>query len=145
MSFLYIYVFHILFLLDFSISEDTLSSIISLEYQKRMKANHIKSQALKNKYYETYKSCIARGDGTGVIVKMATKYDVAPCLIAKLILQKYFEEHGHSNDPDFNVTQNINSYMRNTALIPDMDLAYEVFLCTLYDDLYSPLVETLKQ
>lgn len=109
-----------------------------------MKANHVKSHTLKVKYYELYKEGIGRRDSPGIILRLAEHFDIAPCLIAKLILQRYFEECDPSSD-ESNTIQSINLYMRDTTLIPDMDLSYEIFLCTLYDDLYSPLVETIKQ
>ncbi|XP_044265786.1 CDAN1-interacting nuclease 1 [Tribolium madens] len=119
------------------INHDTLYSILSLEYQKRMRVNHVKSQSVINKYWDLYQMSVKKGAGPGIILQMAQQFDICPCLIAKLILQKYFEEC------NMELTQ-INAHLRDTSLIPDPHLAYEVFLCTIYDNLYSPLSETMK-
>ncbi|RZC35185.1 C15orf41 -like, partial [Asbolus verrucosus] len=103
-----------------------------------MKVNHIKTQSNMNKYWELYKEAVKNSESPGIIVKMSEQFDICPCLIAKLILQKYFE------DSEIAEQIQINNYLRDTSLIPDVDLAYEIFLCTLYDNLYSPLSETMK-
>ncbi|KAJ8924479.1 hypothetical protein NQ315_007276 [Exocentrus adspersus] len=122
-------------------SYDTLYSILSLEYQKRMKCTHIKTLTARNKYWDLYRQSVESGDNPGIIVRLAAEYDVAPCLVAKIILGKYFE---NAVEEQSGSGVNINFYLRDTCLIPDMDLAYEVFLCTLYDNIYSPLTETMK-
>jgi hypothetical protein len=119
-----------------NIKSDTLYSIVSLEYQKRMKMNHIKSQTNINKYWDLYQQAVKNRQSPGIILKIAEQFDICPCLIAKLILQKYFE--------DLNLIEQINNYLRDTSLIPDAELSYLVFLCTVYDNLYSPLSETMK-
>ncbi|XP_074034375.1 CDAN1-interacting nuclease 1 [Leptinotarsa decemlineata] len=124
-------------------SYDTLFSILSLEYQKRMKCNHMKTQMNKNKYWELYLEGVKNMDSPGIIVRIAERLDVAPCLVAKLILSQYFENNESSGSSD-QVTLNVNSYLRDTTLIPDMNLASEIFLCTLYDNIYSPLTETMR-
>lgn len=53
-------------------------------------------------------------------------YDIVPCLIAKLILQKYFEENDSLNSALCG--SNVNVYLRDTTLIDNMDLSYEIFL-----------------
>lgn len=92
-----------------------------------MKTNHIKSQSVKNKLYELYVDAVNKGERPGIIVRIAENYDVAPCLVAKLILQKYFEEHDLF-EADANGNNNINVYLRDTTSIPNVDLSYEIFL-----------------
>ncbi|XP_018568008.1 uncharacterized protein C15orf41 homolog [Anoplophora glabripennis] len=124
-------------------SYDTLYSILSLEYQKRMKCSHVKNQMNKNKYWDLYKRGVEDDNNPGIIIRMAAQFDIAPCLVAKCILNKYFETLETSGDKDQS-SVNINIYLRDTCLIQNMDLAYEIFLCTLYDNIYSPLTETMK-
>jgi hypothetical protein len=95
-----------------NIKSDTLYSIVSLEYQKRMKMNHIKSQTNINKYWDLYQQAVKNHESPGIILKIAEQFDICPCLIAKLIPQKYFE--------DLNLTEQaqINNYLRDTSLIP---------------------------
>lgn len=86
-----------------------------------MKVNHIKNQSVINKYWDLYQEAHKNGQKPGIILRMAEQFDICPCLIAKLILQKYFENCNTE-------TVQINSYLRDTSLIPDKDLAYEIFL-----------------
>lgn len=90
-----------------------------------MRCNHIKTPDVQNKYWERYNFAIKNREPPGIITRMSAEYDVTPCLIAKLILQKYFDVLEKKVD-------NINVYLRDTTLISDMDLAYEVFLVNLH-------------
>ncbi|KAK9869325.1 hypothetical protein WA026_003079 [Henosepilachna vigintioctopunctata] len=121
------------------ISKDTLASILSYEYQSRMKAKYVKNSNTKKKYWEAYTTKLNNSECPGIILRIAEDADIAPCLVAKLILEVYFEDRNEDNG-NFNV----NTYLRNTALIPDQDLAYEVFLCTHFDNLYSPVADIIR-
>jgi hypothetical protein len=88
-----------------------------------MKMNHIKSQTNINKYWDLYQQAVKNRQSPGIILKIAEQFDICPCLIAKLILQKYFE--------DLNLIEQINNYLRDTSLIPDAELSYEVFLVSV--------------
>lgn len=93
-----------------------------------MKANHVKTQSQKNRYYHLYSVRTKQHQRPGIIIKIAEEFDVAPCLVAKLILQKHFDELDVSTELESNGNGNINLYLRDTTLIPDKQLAYEVFL-----------------
>ncbi|KAL3285832.1 hypothetical protein HHI36_000352 [Cryptolaemus montrouzieri] len=108
-----------------------------------MKAVYYKNQIAKKRYWEMYINSLNKLESPGIILRIAKNEGIAPCLIAKLILQVYFEDYSGSMDTDKS-SVNINVYMKNTALIPNMDLAYEVFLCTNYDNLYSPVADTIR-
>ncbi|KAK9751812.1 Protein of unknown function TPD sequence-motif [Popillia japonica] len=122
-----------------SVDEGTLFSILSHEYQRQMKYSHTKTSSVINKYFNLYEEALVKREDPGIILRIALQADISPCLIAKLILQKYYENVECDGE---NI--NINKYLRDTTLIENIDLAYEVFLCTLYDDQYSPAVETMK-
>ncbi|CAG9821839.1 unnamed protein product [Phaedon cochleariae] len=122
-------------------SYDTLYSILALEIRNRMKINHPRSQMNQQKFWEIYQKSIENCDKLGTIVRMAEKFDTSPCLLAKVILNQYFEKEHCCEDVPLS---NINIYLRDTTLIPDMHLAAEVFLCTLYDNIYSPLTESMR-
>lgn len=124
------------------ISYDTLYSILSLEFQRRMKTKHIKTQETKIKYYQMYQNALKNREQPGIIVRIAENFEMAPCLIAKLILAQHYERK-RMNDGE-PIETNMNVYLRDTTLIEDMDLAYEAFLCTLFDNIYSPLTEVMK-
>lgn len=89
--------------------------------------NYAKYQSQKNKYFEEYVEAVQKGDSPGIIVRIAKKYGLTPCLVAKYILQKHFEQ----NDDDSNGGNKITMYLRDTTLIPNMDLSYEVFLVSV--------------
>lgn len=94
-----------------------------------MKTNHSKTQSNKIKYWEFYRKAVKSREKPGIIVRMGEYFDIAPCLIAKLILNYYFdnaEKAEHSEHSEQH--SNINIYLRDTSLIQDMDLSYEVFL-----------------
>ncbi|GJQ65943.1 hypothetical protein Trydic_g4041 [Trypoxylus dichotomus] len=122
-----------------SVDEGTLFSILSHEYQKQMRILHVKTPNVINKYFNLYEEALNKREDPGIILRIALHANISPCLVAKLILQKYYD--GAESDSE-NV--NVNKYLRDTTLIKNIDLAYEVFLCTLYDDQYSPTVETMR-
>ncbi|KAF5275379.1 hypothetical protein FQA39_LY06836 [Lamprigera yunnana] len=124
-------------------SKDTLQSIVSNEYQKRMRYLYVKTPETVNKFYNLYTEALERNDEPGIIVRMATDFRICPCLIAKLILQKSFMDDSVSND-NLKISNQVKRLIRDTNLISDPRLAYEVYLCTLYDDLYSPSVEIMR-
>jgi len=43
------------------------------------------------------------------------------------------------------IRSEINRLLRDTTQIDDRDLAYEVYLCTIHDDHYGPMPDTIKQ
>lgn len=95
-----------------------------------MKCTHVKTQLNKNKFWDLYKSGVENGDNPGIIIRIAAQFDVAPCLVAKCILNRYFETLETSENKDHSPA-NINIYLRDTCLLPNMDLAYEIFLVSL--------------
>ncbi|CAG9839445.1 unnamed protein product [Diabrotica balteata] len=124
-----------------SCSYDTLYSILQFEYQKRMKINHSRTQHNKQRFWELYQQSVKNKEDPGIIVRIAENFDIGPCLVAKIILNKYFE---NNNDENAEPVSNVNVYLRDTSLISDPILAYEMFLCTLYDNVYSPLTDAMK-
>lgn len=111
-----------------SVDKATLSSILFHVWQKRIKVNYYKYQSQKNKYFEEYIEAVEKGDNPGIIVRIAQKYRIPPCLVAKFILQKYFQQ----NDEDASGGNKVTTYLRDTTLIPNMDLAYETFMVGVY-------------
>ncbi|KAK4885413.1 hypothetical protein RN001_001684 [Aquatica leii] len=126
------------------VSSDTLHSIVSNEYQKRMKYYYVKTPEAVDKFYSLYREAVNSDQPSGIIIRIAVNTGICPCLIAKLILQKPFMDDSVLNKSVFKISSEVKRYIRDTNLIPDPRLAYEVYLCTLYDDLYSPTVEIMK-
>lgn len=91
-----------------------------------MKINYIKYQSQKDEYFEQYNAAVQQGESPGIIVRIAQKFSVTPCLVAKLILQKYLEDRGEYDE--MSGASQVTMYLRDTTSIPNMDLSYEVFL-----------------
>lgn len=109
-------------------AKDTLGSIISIEYQKRMKINFSKTPTNEAKFYALFMEGVANGDDPGIIIRLAEKYGITPCLIAKLILKKYYRD---LEVEETVINNDVKTYLRDTTLITNMDLAYEVYLVKL--------------
>lgn len=117
------------FLLFYSIDKNTLCSILSHQFRQRMKYTYIKSPETIECYYSLYTEALSRGDSPGIILKIAEENEVAPCLVAKLILEKCLG--GVSEDNEENSVINVNIYLRDTNLVEDERLAYELFLVSI--------------
>lgn len=89
----------------------------------------MKSGSIVTKYYNTYKNGIENREPPGIMLRIAKEHDVNPCLVSKLILQRYYSIL-NTNDEAKSPLQ-VNKYIRDTTLIEDMDLAYEVYLVSL--------------
>ncbi|CAG9858095.1 unnamed protein product [Phyllotreta striolata] len=126
-----------------SCSGDSLYSILQFEYQRRMKTNHSLLHSNKQNIWQSYVNSVKERERSGIILRIAENLDVAPCLVAKIILHRYFDEFYKDNNEEQPVS-NINVYLRETSLINDPKLAYEVYLCTLYDNIYSPVTDVMK-
>lgn len=105
--------------------------MLAQEYQARMKTTHIKSHSTMNKYYDLYTEALENGEKPGIIVRISKEANICPCLVAKLILQKFFSRY---DDPQKSPnTLNVSQYLRDTSLIEDKDLSYEVYLvCNVF-------------
>lgn len=121
----------------------TLGSIYSLEYQRRMKRNHPKVAASAAKFYDRFQEAVNRGDEPGIILRLAQEVDISPALLARMILEQHYEKLA----PEVAVSVSkslISRKMKDTTLIEDRDVAYEIYLSTLNDDQYGPLADVGK-
>ncbi|CAL7951064.1 unnamed protein product [Xylocopa violacea] len=117
---------------------NTLSSILSLEIQHKMKVNHSKLFGNNKNYYDTYIEAVQNGEPVGILLKMAKNIGAAPALLARNVLEK------HCGKDESNVSRNeVTKLFKDTTLIQDKDLAYEVYLCILYDNLYGPIADAV--
>ncbi|KAI5618888.1 hypothetical protein C0J50_21559 [Silurus asotus] len=66
--------------------------------------------------------------------------DLSPSLLARLLLERFLEEHSGSASSK----QVLNSMLREPSLIPDVQLAIHVEQCTINDCCYGPLVDCIK-
>ncbi|KAF5909596.1 hypothetical protein DAT39_000714, partial [Clarias magur] len=123
-------------------SQSTLLSIFSLEYQKRMKRSLVKHHAADviEVYYQRYRSEASRHPSDPVLLELANEVDLSPSLLARLLLERFLEEHQGS----VSSKQVLNSMLREPSLIPDVQLARHVEQCTINDCCYGPLVDCIK-
>ncbi|KAK3563759.1 hypothetical protein QTP86_034484, partial [Hemibagrus guttatus] len=141
-------------------SQSTLLSIFSLEYQKRMKRSLVKHHTdVIEDYYQRYRSEASKHPSDPVLLALANeilhfykstqpqntnhgncKVDLSPALLARLLLERFLEEHQGSASSK----QVLNSMLREPSLIPDVHLARHVEQCTINDCCYGPLVDCIK-
>lgn len=86
-----------------------------------------KTQNNRNYFWSMFSEKIGR-EGPGILVKIAEEHEIPPCLIAKLILQKYYEEKAEEENLDKEPVTKLYHYLKNTTLISDGQLAQEIFL-----------------
>ncbi|KAI4489131.1 PREDICTED: uncharacterized protein C15orf41 homolog isoform X1 [Polistes canadensis] len=117
---------------------NTLFSILSLEIQQKMRINHTKLFGPNKNYYENYIEAIQKGEPVGILLKMAKEINAPPALLARNVLEK----HCSQDDPNIS-RKDVSRLFKDTTLIEDKDLSYEVYLCILYDDLYGPIADAM--
>ncbi|XP_021923656.1 uncharacterized protein C15orf41 homolog isoform X3 [Zootermopsis nevadensis] len=108
-----------------------------------MKRNRPKVYKRLKELYDRYNNAVKAGEDVGVMMRLASEVDLSPALLARIILEKYYEKHPEkSTEP---VTKGfITKLMKDTTLIKDKDLAYEVYLCVIYDDQYGSISDCIK-
>lgn len=123
------------------VSADTLGSIYSLEYQKKMKKNHQKFSKAGEKLYKKYQKEADSGEKPGILLRLADSIDLSPALLARIILEQHHEQMSDEEEASRNA---ITKLMRDTTLIKNKELAYEVYLCIIHDDQYGPVTDCIK-
>uniref|UniRef100_A0A8I3PPJ9 CDAN1-interacting nuclease 1 n=1 Tax=Canis lupus familiaris TaxID=9615 RepID=A0A8I3PPJ9_CANLF len=76
-------------------SQATLLSIFSQEYQKHIKRTHAKhhtSEAIET-YYQRYLNGVGRNGSAPVLLELANEVDYAPSLMARIILERFLQDH----------------------------------------------------
>ncbi|XP_069909447.1 CDAN1-interacting nuclease 1 isoform X3 [Oryctolagus cuniculus] len=123
-------------------SQATLLSIFSQEYQKHIKRTHAKHHTLEaiESYYQRYLNGVLKNGAAPVLLELANEVDYAPSLMARIILERFLQEH-EETPPSKSV---INSMLRDPSQIPDGVLANQVYQCTVNDCCYGPLVDCIK-
>ncbi|KAI5102529.1 hypothetical protein C0J45_7881 [Silurus meridionalis] len=91
-------------------------------------------------YYQRYRSEASKHPSDPVLLELANEVDLSPSLLARLLLERFLEEHSGSASSK----QVLNSMLREPSLIPDVQLAIHVEQCTINDCCYGPLVDCIK-
>ncbi|XP_014229745.1 uncharacterized protein C15orf41 homolog [Trichogramma pretiosum] len=121
-----------------SVDRNTLLSILQQEITQRMKVNHSKVFGKDKSYYGAYLEAVQKGESAGILLRMATALETCPMLLAKRILKSCYDPEDKMNNKD------LNKLMHDTTLIEDATLAYEIYLCVLFDDQNGPISNSIK-
>ncbi|KAK7794512.1 hypothetical protein R5R35_004728 [Gryllus longicercus] len=124
------------------IPEKTIRNIYSFEYQRKMKRERPKHFKCVDNWYKVYLRRIP--SSTGVLLQMAEELDISPALLARMILEKHYEEKTLKDDSQVSYKNMITQVMKDTSLIDDPILSYEIYLCILHDDQYGPISECVN-
>ncbi|XP_012273529.1 uncharacterized protein C15orf41 homolog [Orussus abietinus] len=116
---------------------NTLYSILSQEMERKMKFTSHRLLSQNKPYFDIYKEAKSGGEPVGILLRIAETIEVPPALLARFVLKKYCEMK--DDDSKLNITK----LLRDTTLIEEKDLAYEIYLCVLYDPHYGPIADTL--
>ena len=90
---------------------------------------------------------VSAGEPVGVLLRMASRLQVAPALLAKFVLNCYVKEA----DEEYRVLndrgkrQRLGQLMREPEGLDDPQVAAEIRLCVLSDNGYGPMAEMIKQ
>ncbi|RVE50082.1 hypothetical protein evm_005288 [Chilo suppressalis] len=117
-----------------SLPSCTLGSIISLLVQRSMKLNYRKSPVISSKYHELYEELMKDKNKDNIILWLSESQGISPALFARSLLQNVYS--------DSTMTKKC---MKDTTLIEDKDLAYQVFLGVMNDNQYGPFADVIKQ
>uniref|UniRef100_A0A6M2DT18 CDAN1-interacting nuclease 1 n=1 Tax=Xenopsylla cheopis TaxID=163159 RepID=A0A6M2DT18_XENCH len=115
----------------------TVSSILSLEYQKKMRKKHVKSKAVAESYMNKFNEGIK-------IVEIAKEADVAPALVARMILEEYCTIE-QSDLQNIGIRRYVSELMKDTTKISDKRLSVEVYEAITFDSLYGPIADCIKR
>ncbi|XP_066591567.1 CDAN1-interacting nuclease 1 isoform X2 [Prorops nasuta] len=108
-----------------------------LEIQQKMKISHAKLFGSCKNYYDTYLEAVEQGQSCGILLNMSKKIGAPPALLAKNILEKHYSGNNNVTKSD------IAKFLKDTTLIEHKGLAYEIYLCVIYDDLYGPVADAI--
>eukprot|EP00026_Physarum_polycephalum_P003122 Phypoly_transcript_03131.p1 GENE.Phypoly_transcript_03131~~Phypoly_transcript_03131.p1 ORF type:complete len:271 (-),score=29.55 Phypoly_transcript_03131:1556-2368(-) len=117
-------------------SFNTLMSIYSQKYQEHTRKTlhkHRKPHVM-TKYFERY----SQGEH---MLKISEQISVAPCLLARIILQCYLQPYVSEERMKSEVSKRI----KDPSLIDDERMRKEVKACIEKDDNYSPFVEKIRR
>ncbi|KAK3772727.1 hypothetical protein RRG08_013420 [Elysia crispata] len=136
-----------------AVGEKTLKSIQAQYYVRRMRRSHHHhySRETREKYYRLYKEAKSRSE-KHVIVRLASKNDISPCLLARIILEEYYwndVNHGRERDTSDGRASLPPGFMtdciRDISKLPNPELAREIYETTVLDNFYGPAVDSIKK
>ncbi|XP_066133285.1 CDAN1-interacting nuclease 1 isoform X4 [Saccopteryx bilineata] len=90
--------------------------------------------------FPRYLNGVGENGAAPVLLELANEVDYAPSLMARIILEKFLQEHKETPSSK----SVINSMLRDPSQIPDGVLANQVYQCIVNDCCYGPLVDCIK-
>ncbi|XP_066199531.1 CDAN1-interacting nuclease 1 isoform X2 [Saccopteryx leptura] len=90
--------------------------------------------------FPRYLNGVGKNGAAPVLLELANEVDYAPSLMARIILEKFLQEHKETPSSK----SVINSMLRDPSQIPDGVLANQVYQCIVNDCCYGPLVDCIK-
>ncbi|CAG4957561.1 unnamed protein product [Colias eurytheme] len=112
----------------------TMGSIISLLVQRAMKHNYRKSPVISSKYYDLYENLMKSQNKHEIIIQLADSQCVSPALFVRSLLQNVYSDSAM-----------VKKCLKDSTLIEDKDLAYQVFLGIMNDNQYGHYADIIKQ
>ncbi|XP_013170608.1 PREDICTED: uncharacterized protein C15orf41 homolog isoform X2 [Papilio xuthus] len=112
----------------------TIGSIISLLVQRSMKLSYRKSPVISSKYYELYEELMRDKNKADVILKLSESQGISPALLVRSLLQNVYSDSIQAK-----------KYIKDTTLIENKDLSYQMFLGIMNDNQYGHYADVIKQ
>lgn len=126
----------------------TLGSIYSQDYQRKMKKCHSKhcNTVKSEEYYsrflrEAQKSSI--NSKSSILLNLADEIYLSPALLARIVIERHLSATKYDGDPPPKTV--VTQWMKETSMIDHPILAREVQKCVVADDVYGPIVDSVKQ
>ncbi|XP_003740092.1 uncharacterized protein C15orf41 homolog [Galendromus occidentalis] len=118
-----------------------LRSIVSGCFVRWVRKNHHRFSSVTSRamYYGHFKER-SKSPRPGFLLEMADQMKFSPSLLCRLILENYLTEIG---DPQGK--KRITNLLKDSSLIRDKVLAFEVFYCTINDPFYGPYNDAKKE
>ncbi|XP_071453879.1 CDAN1-interacting nuclease 1 [Hetaerina americana] len=120
-----------------NVPECALRGIMSLQYQRQMKYTLNRKMSKINTLYSRYCASLNSGERPGILLRMAEEQELCPALLARGILERHYENKSE-NDKEVSRSY-ISGLMKDTNLIENHQLAYEIYLCIVHDEEYGPI------
>ncbi|XP_052756422.1 CDAN1-interacting nuclease 1 isoform X2 [Galleria mellonella] len=99
-----------------------------------MKQSYRKSPVISSKYHDLYEELMTDKSKGNVIMKLSDSQGISPALFARSLLQNVYSDSTMAK-----------KCIKDTTLIEDKDLAYQVYLGIMNDNQYGPYADIIKQ
>lgn len=123
------------------VSYNALVSIYAQKFSRAMKRSLPAHRARSREYHDRV-TAVPVADIE--LLELAESLSVAPCVLARLVLEVHVELHAHTLYANQVASKLVTQMLRQPATIQHAALRAQVDECVRFDDNYSPLVEKLR-